>query len=138
MLAFTVQYWSFQHWVECVYIANCFLSDIQLYILTCLLVGDADCDSPNEEGKSVEEMIHELVGFLKSQIAFYMQHVSASHVLRVLIEVLSGCQVSDRVIRGNNSQRRESKSKLTIIQKLCWWMTVLINICSTCSSVLTA
>lgn len=133
LLALALQYSSSQHWVGSVYIANCSLSDIQAYIFTCLLTGDADYDCSDKEGKSIDEMIHALVGFLKSQIAFYMQHVSASHVLRVLIEVLSGCQVSDRVIRGNNSQRRKVKSKLILIKRILSygaWLAVLINICN--------
>ena len=116
------------HFVTFSWISPTLESDVIIqiiYLLMCVCTGDADCDFSDEERKSIDEMIHALVGFLKSQIAFYMQHVSASHVLRVLIEVLSGCQVSDRIIRGNNSQRREAKSKLIFIQKkirLCGWM----------------
>lgn len=85
------------------------------YVLQSLLLcvnkylGDEEADGPDDETKSCGALIIEFSDFLKSKIAFFMQHFAASHVIRVLFEVLAGCQVSENIVRGKASLQKELK-----------------------------
>lgn len=80
-----------------------------------IVIGDEEADDPDDQTKSCGTLLIEFCDFLKSKIAFFMQHFAASHVIRVLIEVLAGCQVSENIVRGKASQLKELKSMLFLV-----------------------
>ena len=53
--------------------------------------------------QKLRQCMHDLWGFFKTSMGLYMQHTYASHVLRVMIEIMGGVKVTDRVIRSRMS-----------------------------------
>jgi hypothetical protein len=63
---------------------------------------------------TTEELFESLYEFLCSSLALHMQHTYASHILRVLFEVLAGQPVAESVVRSRLSRhQQQAKSKLS-------------------------
>ena len=76
-------------------------------------------DDEDDEGKqtpvlrSAKSLFIELYSLLMSNLSVYMQHTYASHILRVIMEVLASTRVSEGVIKSKMS-RRQGKGELRI------------------------
>ena len=85
---------------------------------------DDEAEDSDVESKSLERLLDELYSFLTAQLALHMQHTYASHVLRVLLEVLAGRRVADEVVRSRLSRdkgkglRRRFRGTLNTTRKM--------------------
>ena len=67
----------------------------------------AASDDSGTKVSSVKELFDGLFEFLCSSLALHMQHTYASHVIRVVFEVLAGRPISDSVVRSRMSRHQQ-------------------------------
>jgi len=75
-------------------------------------VSIAALDDGGSKENTVLELFDSLYEFLCSSLAAHMQHTYASHVVRVVFEVLAGRPISDSIVRSRMSRhQQQAKSR---------------------------
>lgn len=100
----------------------CFWNDL---IALDTLTLQKDCkEFEEEELRQLQQEILKLVldgliAYLCSKFAFFMQHFSASHVIRAVIEMLAGTNIDDAIICGNKNFQQQEKPP-----SQCWLIVI--------------
>lgn len=98
------------------------------FVLTASHENTTESDNDSEgSASSVEKLFESLYNFLCSSLALYMQHTYASHVVRVVFEVLAGQPVSESIVRSRLSRhQQQARSKQAGVLSSTIWL-ILCN-----------
>ena len=82
------------------------LQTLVLYSAKYIHPGKKEC-----KNSAFSKLFFDLCKFLESNLGYYIQHTYASHIVRTMLEVLGGTQVSENVNRSKLSRTHQAKSE---------------------------
>ena len=88
------------------------------YVMQTSVLLSSQYFTDKETGEKLLDIFETVYKFFNSQLPIYMQDTYASHIVRVIIEILGGVKVDQRIIRSRMSQSSD-KGKYNVKCRLC-------------------